>query len=297
MTGTMTFEQLRVFVAVAESLHMTRAAAALAITQSSASAAVRALEARVGLALFDRVGRRLELTEAGRVLLPEARAVLGRLDGAADALADLADLARGTLRLAASLTVGGYWLPGPVARFKALHPGLAILVRIGNSAEVARAVAEGEVEIGFVEGAVEGDLLARARVGADRLVCVAGRGRRPARGDLAALAGEPWVLRERGSGTRQQFEAALSAAGIDPAAVTVALELPSNEAVLTAVEAGAGLTAVSDLVARRSLAAGDVTDLGVVLPERPFHALRHGDRRRSRAAAAFLDLLRRDAAG
>ena len=78
----MTLEQLRVFVEVAERLHVTRAASVLNMTQSAASASLQALEARLGTALFDRLGRRIELTEAGRILLPEARAVLAKVSGA-----------------------------------------------------------------------------------------------------------------------------------------------------------------------------------------------------------------------
>lgn len=85
----MTLEQLRVFVEVAERLHVTRAARVLIMTLSAASAALQALETRLGTALFDRVGRRIELTEAGRILLPEAKAVLAKVSGAEQALAEL----------------------------------------------------------------------------------------------------------------------------------------------------------------------------------------------------------------
>ena len=113
----MTLEQLRVFVEVAERLHVTRAASVLNLTQSAASASLQALETRLGTALFDRVGRRIELTEAGRILLPEARAVLTKVSGAEQALAELDGLLRGRLRLWASQTIAGYWLPPFLYRF------------------------------------------------------------------------------------------------------------------------------------------------------------------------------------
>ncbi|RYD25157.1 MAG: LysR family transcriptional regulator, partial [Lysobacteraceae bacterium] len=111
----MTLEQLRIFVGVAEREHMTRAAEALNVTQSAASAAIAALEARYGVPLFHRVGRSIELSEAGRMFLAEARAVLGRASGAELALAEYAGLERGTLRLVASQTIAGYWLPRQLA--------------------------------------------------------------------------------------------------------------------------------------------------------------------------------------
>jgi DNA-binding transcriptional LysR family regulator len=100
------------------------------------------------------------------------------------------------------------------------------------------------------------------------------------------------VLRERGSGTRLVFEDALVASGINPDDLDVRLELPSNEAVRAAVEAGAGATVISALVVRAGLAAGSLVELPFAFPQRPFTALRHGDRHRSRAAAALLDMIR-----
>lgn len=292
----MTLEQLRVFVAVAERLHMTRAAEALAMTQSAASSAVRALEGRLGAPLFNRVGRHLELTEAGRALLPEAAAVLARVGSAVRALDDLAGLARGALRLHASQTVGSYWLPPFLHRFNLAHPGVALSLAIGNTAEVARAVLDGSADLGFVEGDVAEPLLAPSVVGDDRLVLVlAPTHPLAAHADdlgVARLATADWVLRERGSGTRQVFEAVMRGIGLDASALRVRLELPSNEAVVTAVEAGAGLAVVSHLVGASGLAAGRLAAAAMDLPPRNFVALRHGDRRRSRAEAAFMALVR-----
>ncbi|EJW11473.1 LysR family transcriptional regulator YeiE [Rhodovulum sp. PH10] len=292
----MTLDQLRVFVAVAEKLHVTKAAAALAMTQSAASAAVQALESRLGARLFDRVGRGIALTEAGRVLLPEAKAVLVQADRAERALAELQGLSRGTLAVSASQTIAAYWLPRHLARFHAAHPGIGLSLSIGNTAEVARAVAHGEADLGFVEGDVDDPLLVTVPVGADRLVLVVASGhpfagrREMAPADLLRL---DWVLRERGSGTRQVFEDALRGFGLDPTELSVALELPSNESVRSAVEAGAGATVISRLVAEAGIAAGTLAVLPVAFPERAFAALRHGDHWRSRAETAFLELIAR----
>src|SRR5579872_3720550 len=118
----MTLDQLRVFVAVAERQHVTRAAEALNLAQSAASAAIATLEARHGVPLFHRVGRGIELTEAGRMFLVEARAVLGRAAHAELALAEYGGMQRGTLRLVASQTIASYWLPSRLAAFHARHP-------------------------------------------------------------------------------------------------------------------------------------------------------------------------------
>jgi len=294
----MTLEQLRIFVAVAERLHVTRAAAALNLTQSAASAAIHALEDGLGVALFNRIGRGLELTEAGAVLLPEAKAILKQAADTRRMLEELQGLLRGHLRLCASQTIAGYWLPAVMHRFHAAHPGIALSLDIGNTAQVAKAVLAGEADLGFVEGDVDDPLLARIPVASDRLVLIVGAAHRWAgrkQLDAAELVNTRWVMRERGSGTRQIFEEAARAYGLDIDTLDIAMELPSNEAVRNAVEAGAGATVISRLVAAAKISAGALVELPLAFPQRQFVALRHGDRHRSRASTAFLDLAREPA--
>ncbi|SDD45376.1 DNA-binding transcriptional regulator, LysR family [Belnapia rosea] len=293
----MTLDQLRVFVAVAERQHVTRAAEALNIAQSAASAAVASLEAGHGVRLFHRVGRGIALTEAGRLFLTEARAVLARASAAELALAELSGLVRGVLSVQASQTIASYWLPRHLVAFRRAYPGIEIRLEIGNTAQVAAAVHEGLAELGFVEGAVEDEQLLGQVVAADRLVLVVAPDHpwatSPGLSLREAVEGGEWVLRERGSGTRSAFEGALAAVGIAPGALRVALELPSNEAVRAAVEAGLGATVISASVAVAGLEAGLLHQVPVALPERSFHALRHRERAPSRAAEALLALIGR----
>ena len=120
----MTLEQLRIFVAVAEREHVTRGAQAINITQSAASSAIAALEARYNTPLFHRTGRRIELTEAGRLFLVEARSVLARAEAAERMLSDLAGCLRGSMTLTASQTIANYWLPPVMYGFRLAHPGV-----------------------------------------------------------------------------------------------------------------------------------------------------------------------------
>lgn len=291
----MTLEQLRIFVAVAERLHMTRAAEALHLTQSAVSAAVSALEMRHGARLFDRVGRGLALNAAGTAFLPEARAVLARAEAAERLLDELAGLKRGSVRLFASQTIAAYWLPPRMAAFAQSHPGVELHLSIGNTHRVVEAVLAGEAELGLIEGAEDAPRLERTRIGADRLIVVAapdhplaGREAALTAADLKAL---DWALREPGSGTRSEFEAALPR-GIAAFDLKTALVLPSNEAILTAVAAGGGaggglVTAISELAARPLIEAGRLVRLPLDMPERPFYRLRHRERGASRAAEAF----------
>lgn len=291
----MTLDQLRIFVAVAERQHVTRAAEALNIVQSAVSAAVSGLEGRHAVKLFDRVGRGIELTEAGRIFLTEARAVLARAEAAELVLADLSGLRRGSLRVHASQTIASHWLPRHLVAFRRAYPEIAVRLSVGNTAEVARAVAQGTAELGFVEGDIDEPALESVLIAQDRLVLVVPPGHPFAAAatlGAADLTASAWVLREVGSGTRSVFEAALVAADVPPGALTVALELPSNEAVLAAVEAGAGATVLSEVVVTGKLAAGVLVAAPFPLPMRNFRLLRHRERYRSRTAAALLDLIR-----
>lgn len=288
----MTLEQLRIFVAVAEREHVTQAAQALNLTQSAVSAAIAALELRHDVKLFDRLGRRVALTQAGRLFLGEARALLAHSRAAEQALADLGGLKTGALNVAASQTIGNYWLPALLARFARLYPGVALHLTIGNTHDVAGLASAGEVELGFVEGECDHAELVTTAFAEDELLVVAAPALAAAYGECRApnLPDAPWVAREKGSGTRAAFEAALHA--FDPQARrNIILELPSNEAVRMAVEAGAGLAIMSKLVVAASIAAKTLVALPCRLPKRPFYLLTHRQLYRSRAAQALLDLM------
>jgi DNA-binding transcriptional LysR family regulator len=291
----MTLEQLRIFAAVAEREHMTRAAQALNLTQSAVSAAIAALEGRHSVALFSRVGRRVELTESGRLFLDEARAVLARAQAAELALSEIAGVERGALAIYASRTIASYWLPSRLVNFHLAHPRITINLVDRNTAEVARAVQAGSADLGFVEGRVEADDLIQQVVARDRLILVVApahpwAARRSIKGsDLPATS---WVLRERGSGTRAEFEDVLKRSDLSFGRLNVALELPSNEGVRAAVEAGAGATMISRLAVEPSLREGRLKAVAFDLPERAFTALRHRERYFSSAARALLNDLR-----
>lgn len=287
----MTLEQLRIFVAVATREHVTQAARDLNLTQSATSAAVATLEARYQTRLFDRVGRRIVLTAAGKAFLVEARAILARVASAEGVLDDLAGLKRGTLALAASQTIAGYWLPAFIHGFNAAHPAITLSLVIGNTEQVAAFVREGAADLGFVEGHVDDPVLAAQPVAEDELVLVGPPDHplcRAAAISAADLTSARWVLREAGSGTRAVFEAALGELGIAPRQLDVAFDLPSNEAVRGAVEAGAGVTVLSKLVVMRAVTSGLLAVAGIRLPKRHFYSLRHKEHHQTAAAREFL---------
>lgn len=290
----MTLEQLRVFVAVAERQHVTQAAADLHMTQSTASAAIAALESRHGTRLFDRVGRGLTLNDAGKTLLPIAREVLAAAGRAEDALQDLAGLRRGALRLAASQTVASYWLPPRMVRFSEAYPLIDLTLVVHNTTQVAAAVLSGEADLGLVEGTVRVPDLELAEIATDSMAVVVAAGHPLASRAfvLADLKAERWVMREVGSGTRQFAEDSLQRLGIAPGDVSIALELPSNEAVISAVRASGMLTVLSEVSVAAALATGALVRLPVTLSTRAFSLVTHRQRQQSQAAQAFTRMLR-----
>jgi DNA-binding transcriptional LysR family regulator len=293
----MTLEQLRIFVAVAERLHFTQAARALGLTQSAVSAAVAALETRYAVHLFHRIGRHVELSAAGTAFLAEARDVLAAAERAEATFDELAGLRRGRLAVMGSQTIATYWLPRRLLAFRHRHPGIAIDLSIGNTSQVAEAVASGERELGFVEGTVTSPVLDTTAVDDDRMALVIG-GQHAWAADRALDADDfrrlPWVLREPGSGTRAATEMLLATRQLALQDVTVSLELPSNEAVRSAVEAGAGATVLSVLVATTALRAGTLKAAACAMPARRFWRLKHRERRLSGAATAFVEILSKD---
>lgn len=290
----MTLEQLRIFLAVAEREHITKAAAALNLTQSAVSAAIAALETRHAVNLFDRVGRRIVLTNAGRLFMVEARSVLKRAQQAERLLSDLAGLRKGQLRLAASQTVASYWLPKAMASFHAAYPGFDLELTTGNTAEITELVRDAVVDLGIVEGEANDPALSVRAIAGDNLALAVAPGHAWTASPPKTpedLCSVPWVLREPGSGTRATFEAALAQHGLSLNQIDVALELPSNEAVRTAVEAGAGATILSTLVLDVSFDTGRAGRIPFDLSPRQFRVLYHRERRLSLAERRFLELV------
>lgn len=295
----MTLEQLRIFLAVATHQHVTRAAATLHLTQSAVSAAIAALETRHDVRLFDRVGRRIELTETGRLLVPQAEAVLAAADTAALMLADVADTTTGRVRIHSSQTVASYWLPERLVRFHERYPGVAIELTVANTTQVALAVMEGKADLGVVESSVGRPHLTTEVVATDQLVVVVAPGHPFAtagKAPIAKLKESDWILRERGSGTRAEFEDWLEDRGSALDELRVTLDLPSNEAVLAAIMAGRSATVLSERAAMAASAAGLVVMLPLEGAERQFFVIRHSDRHRTRATMELEKMLLQDAA-
>jgi DNA-binding transcriptional LysR family regulator len=240
-----TLRQLEVFLAVARSGSVSRAGDELGMSQSAVSGSLADLERQFDGGLFDRLGKRLQLSDVGRALRARAEAVWDAARDLESALARHVDGAR--LRVGATLTIANYVAVPLMARFMRDRPGSLVRLDIANTEEIARRVANFEIDVGLIEGELAHPHLAVTPFRDDELVVFASpahplaRKRRLADADLLAA---PWIVREHGSGTRQAFDRAM--AGILPD-LHLALELPHTEVIKRAVEAGLGLGCVSRL--------------------------------------------------
>ena len=295
----MTLEQLRIFIEVAEQGHVTKAAGILCLTPSAVSASIRNLEERYGTALFERIGRGIVVSPAGRQFLPEARLTMASALATERTLTELGNGQRGVMVIAASQTIASYWLPPLLVRYRQRYPLVEIRLTLGNTREVAYSLTDGSTDIGFVEGRIDDAAVSSMVVAKDHFVAVVGPAHPWADGrrvSLAALVKADWVMRESGSGTRSAFEEMLTKLGADPAALSIAMTMPSNESVCSAVIAGPFVTVVSRLVVEAQLHAGLLKKVHIDLPGRAFYLLRHG-RYKSRTSLALEDLIEAPATG
>lgn len=290
----MTLRQFEVFLAVARARSFRRAAEALHLSQPALSQHVKELEQELGARLFDRLGRSVVPTEAGRLLEEHALRVFATITGAREAIGELLGLKRGSLLIGGSTTPGIYVLPTLIATFQARYPGIQVALRIANSRVIEERIRANELDLGVVGGHVLGPGERCLTAGLlDELVLIVPRGHPWAgRGSIlpAKLAEERLLMREEGSATRQVTERALQQAAVK---FRVAMELDHTEAIKQAVMTGLGVAFVSVHAVKGELAAGRLKALHLRgLPiRRHFHVIHHEARALAPAARAFVELL------
>jgi len=290
----MTLRQLRTFKAVADLSSFSLAAQQLRLSQPSVSYQVKELEEAIGMPLLDRLGKRVQLTQAGSILYAYARRTLDVLDEAALALEEMRGIKRGNLRVGASTTVGIYILPAALGAFKKLHPGIVISLEIGTRARVQEQVLRNELDLAVVGPALKDPELAILPFLGDELVIVAPAGHRLTgkRGlSLKDLSDQPFVMREAASGSRWSLEKAARKAG---AKLNVAMELGSNGAIKHAVESGLGLAVISRYASALELSSGRLVELDVRgFPiRRDWHIVHLRRRRLPASVQAFIAFLK-----
>ncbi len=289
----MNLNQLRVFHAVAQAGSITAAAQALKVSQPAVSKQLGELENALGALLVDRLPRGVRLTAAGRGLAEHAARIFAIELTAQTELAALLGGTRGQLAVGASTTIGSYLVPRVFGAFQRRHPAVELELQIGNTAAVHDLVRQDRVELGLTEGLVTDDDLTAQVFDQDEMVAItAPADPLLARVSLTAkeLVAQRFVMRERGSGTREVIEAALARKRL---VVEPVMSLGSTEAVKNAVASGLGVAIVSRLAVDLELASGslrliEVSDLRI---RRALHLVEQRGKSRSPAARHFIELL------
>lgn len=284
-----TLKQLDVFVAIARSQSVSRAAEALSLSQSAASTALAELERQFDCQLFDRIGKRLQLNGLGQQLLPAAVDLLDRAREFEELLRGRGGF--GALNVGATLTVGNYLATLFIGHFMQLHPQAQIRLAVHNTATVVQQVLNYQLDLGMIEGEAWAPELVIEPWLEDELVIFAAPSHPLAgkRATLDELAAEPWILREQGSGTREAFDRAIRA---HQRHINVRLELEHTEAIKRAVESGLGIGCISrlalrDAFRRKSLLPIDVPDLNL---RRFFYFIWHRSKYQTQTMRAFVAL-------
>lgn len=250
--------RLKVFRTVARRLNFRVAAEELLLTQPAVTQQVKALEAELDVALFDRAGGRIALTAAGSALLPYAEKLAEMAAEAVQAVAATTSSNAGGLTVAASQTIGQYLLPRLIASFLADNPRVEIAVVSGNTQGVLEALMEHRAQVALIEGpAMRQDVRVEPFM-EDHMVCVVPAGHEWADEEvtLEQLQGATLVTRELGSGSRKIVEQAFERAGLKVREMHVRMTFDSTEGLLSAVEAGLGVAFVSRWAVRAQLALG-----------------------------------------
>jgi len=295
----MNLHLLRMFVAVVDHNSFSRAAAALFVSQSAVSKGVRELESQLGLVLIER-GARLKdglrgicLTEGGQALHQHGRGIFALERIASEEVRDRLQLRKGRLRLGASTTVAGYWLPPYLSAFMQHHAGIEPTLFVGNTREVTSAIIDCQIDIGYVEGVVSDERLLSIVWKQEPLLLVTAAGSRLAharRPTVKQLAEQTWLIREQGSGTRQVAQRLLDGWGV---ATPRMVEVGSNEAIARIVVSGGAIALlpeaiVGDLLKAKRLHRIAIQETAGLL--RPLHRIQLYNRPLPPPARAFVDL-------
>ena len=294
----MEFDQLRGFLETAREKSFTRAAEKLFRTQPAVSLQIKSLESELGQKLFERHGKRVSLTEAGRLLYGRAEQIFGIVDVIRDDMSGLGELRTGRLTIGTSDTNCAYVLPPVVEAFRLAYPGVEIQLTDRMSPEVARLVVEGTVDFGIATLPVHDTRLDTDPLFLRKEVVIAMSGHPLAersRLTLNRVAEEPILALEEGSTSRSLTDRIFLEAGVHP---RIAMELGSIEVIKKFVELGLGIAVVPEVAVQAELAAGALSRLKVTgIPSRQVGIVRRTGGHLSPSAEVFLSFLKAEVAG
>lgn len=286
-------DRLRIFQAVAQTGSFTRAAELVHLTQPGISKHIKSMEEYFGVPLFDRLGRKIALTQAGEVLFESTQEVMALVAAAEQRIQDLTGMRAGKLRLGASFPTGLYILPRVLATYRELYPAVEVELAISTSASIADKVLANDVDVGLVSRDIHHPKLLSREFMSDELVVIVPTGHKwPSRRRIKAheLAGESLVLSARGAGAREVVEERLHAKGI---LLPKVLDFVNAEGVKHAVEAGLGISIQPRIMVQREIAAGSLRGLRLADMDAAISYcwISRKDRHISNPQRAFVELL------
>jgi DNA-binding transcriptional LysR family regulator len=286
-----TFRQLEIFIAVAETQQVTRASKKLLLTQSAVSMALGELENQLGGPLFDRHGRSLLLNDRGRYLLPLAKNILYQVANIETILTEQQGVVAGVLEIVASSTLGNYVLPYLIGAFMQLHPEAHINMLVVNTMTAEKLVATGQADLGFVEGDINVDSLLATSWFEDELGIIVSSTHKLAERATFRIPEDiketSWVMREEGSGTAEIFTKKL---GRHASLLKIVTKTGHTEAIKKAVESGVGAACLSMLTVCREAEEGWLKILPIegMDTSRQLWIIQHKDKIITRLMAEFL---------
>ncbi|WP_282941711.1 selenium metabolism-associated LysR family transcriptional regulator [Paenibacillus sp. RC67] len=291
------FHQLHIFYTVAEKGSFSHAAQALHMTQPAVTMQVQSLEDYFGTKLFNRSTKKIELSEAGRTLLPFARRSIDLMKETDISMSKFTHMLEDRLYLGASMTVGEYILPRLLGPFGKEYPNISVSMKVINTRQILEEVLNHQLNFGLVEAEVHHPDVHTEAVMNDELMLIVPRDH-PLSGKSSVTMEEvlqyPFVLREQGSGTRRVMEEELARAGFDPTHMKIVMELGSTGAVKSAVEAGLGISILSQSSVKHELALNvlEVKRIEGIHFKRSFYAIYLNTTILPIAAVTFVSFLR-----
>lgn len=255
----MTLRHMRIFVAVCKYNSITAAAEKLYLAQPTVSLAIKEMEAYYGVALFDRISHKLYLSETGKLFLSYATHIVSLFDELDTKIRNADTI--GLLRIGASITTGSYLLPKLVSLFNISHPNIKVQVVIENSEELENRILANDIDFALIEGTVHNSQIEGEKMMEDKLVLVCGKSHVLAKADCVGidqLQQYNFILREKGSGTRELFDSTLLVYGVS---IKPSWESVSTHAIVNAVSEGLGLSVLPYLMVKEDIDAGRIKQL------------------------------------
>ena len=271
--------QIEIFLKVVESQNLTKVANELGLSQSAVSMSIKELENIIGRKLFDRINKKLILNEIGRSFYQAVLPLFKKLSDIETEFQNSED--KGSVRVGASTTIIDYLMPSIVCDYMGRYPNVKIDLKEGNTKDIVTLVKEGKIDMGFIEGEVEDSDIVKEVIGEDELVVISANEELKGKDlKLADIADYRWVLREKGSGTRNVFLNYIKDSGVK---LNIFLELGHTESIKSLLFSKKPITCISKLAVHNELQKGDLFELDIknFKCTRNFYAICHKDKYKS----------------